>query len=81
MNELDKQKIEEYNSYPVSYCRHCLSLKIMTLEDTKGYCDNCGSTDIEETVIELWENLYKEKYNKKFLENGREYTKSRGYGA
>ncbi|MEE1518072.1 MAG: hypothetical protein UF228_10805 [Lachnospiraceae bacterium] len=53
----------------------------MTLEDTKGYCDDCGSTDIEETVIELWENLYKEKYNKKFLENGREYTKSRGYGA
>lgn len=70
MNRLNehREKIEEYNSYPVSYCKHCLSLKIMTLEGTRGYCDKCGCTDIEETNIEIWENIYREKYNRNFLD-------------
>lgn len=69
MNKLEQEeKIKEYNSFPVSYCQHCLSLRIMNLENTEGYCDNCGSTDIEEAVIEYWENLYLQKYNKKYLD-------------
>jgi hypothetical protein len=32
------------------------------------FCDNCGSTDLAETDIFTWEDMYKEKYNNDFLE-------------
>lgn len=73
MNNLNKEKIEEYNSLPVFYCKHCLSLKIRDvpyMEDS-DYCDDCSSTDIGQCNIEEWEELYKNKYGFKYLSNGR----------
>jgi len=59
---------EEYNNIPVSYCPHCLSLRIVEVEDTDLLCcDECGNTDILETNIEEWKKLYKEKYGVEFL--------------
>ena len=65
-------KIEEYNSIPVEYCKNCLSLKILSVnsddEDIDlAYCDECGSSNIETTDIETWNNLYKQRYNKPYL--------------
>lgn len=51
-----------YNNEPVVYCKHCLSLKIMILDDNIDYCDDCGCTDTETTDITSWENMYKAKY-------------------
>lgn len=61
----------EYNKEPVYYCKHCLSLKVMSvagLSDAE-YCDECGSTNIESTSIEEWETLYKEKHGMRYLDN------------
>lgn len=59
---------EEYNKEPIVFCPHCLSLRIVEIEDTDYlYCEECGNTDISQTSIEEWEKLYKEKYGKKFL--------------
>ena len=33
------------------------------------YCDECGSTNIEQCSIQEWEKLYKERYGHNFLEN------------
>lgn len=59
----------DYNNEPVYYCKSCLSLKIKTV--TAGldldYCDECSSTDIGQTDIETWRNLYKERYGFDFL--------------
>lgn len=32
------------------------------------YCDDCGSTHIEECSIEEWEKLYEKKYGAKYLD-------------
>lgn len=65
--EKDNQKID-YNSIPVLYCSHCLSLKIMDIPDMEGtdYCDVCGSTDVQECQIEEWRELYKQKYGQEY---------------
>lgn len=62
---------EEYNKIPVHYCFNCLSLKIKNVPglDDAAYCDDCGSTDIRETSIEEWDNLYKSKYGMSYLNN------------
>lgn len=59
-----------YNDEPVFYCKHCLSLKVRHIASMKDseYCDECGSTDIQQASIEDWENLYKSKYGHKLLE-------------
>lgn len=59
---------EEYNDIPVEYCKDCLSLKIKDMSDIP-YCDECGSTDIEETHIKDWEEKYKNKYGNTYLNN------------
>ena len=53
----------EYNNEPVFYCEHCLSLRIKSVPGMEelDYCDKCGSTDIKQTDIETWKQLYKEK--------------------
>lgn len=66
---------EEYNNIPVFFCKKCLSLRIMTIEGETDFCDNCGSTDIDEIHIEQWETKYKSKYNKPFIKN---YGKKNG---
>lgn len=60
----------DYNKVPVFYCKKCLSLKIRnipSMEDS-DYCDECGSTDIAESSIEDWEELYKSKHGHKYLD-------------
>ena len=61
---------KDYNTEPVHYCKHCLSLKVRYIPkmDDSDYCDDCGSTDIGECSIEEWENLYKSRYGHKYLE-------------
>lgn len=63
---------EEYNEEPVHYCKQCLSLKVMRVAgmDDAVYCDECGSTDIEEASIEEWEALFEERHGFKHLDNG-----------
>lgn len=60
----------DYDSIPVYYCKQCLSLKIKGVPSIPGmdYCDECNSTNIEQTSIEEWEKLYQQRYGYKFLE-------------
>ena len=62
---------EEYNNIPVHCCMECLSLKIMRVAgiDEACYCDECGCTDIGESSISEWENLYKKNHGFTFLNN------------
>lgn len=60
---------EEYNEIPVVYCRNCLSLKIMILDEDTDYCDDCGCTETASTDIESWEKLYEKRYGKPFNDN------------
>ena len=62
-------QICEYDQEPVYYCPRCLSLKIKADIADYCYCDNCGSTRIEQTSIFEWERIYKDRYGFKFLEN------------
>ena len=67
---------EIYNSIPVYYCQHCLSLKIKTVEGIarSEYCCDCGSTSIASTRIENWEQMFYDRYGYKYLEgNGRKH--------
>lgn len=57
---------EEYNSIPVYYCPHCLSLLIKQLDSYVDYCGNCGCTDIETTDIFTWRDMYKKRFGKDF---------------
>jgi len=61
----------DYNNVPVTYCKTCLKLHIKETkvhEQTVTYCIDCGNTDLDETHISEWEDLYKDKYGKKFLD-------------
>lgn len=62
---------EDFNSEPVYYCKHCLSLKIKTvsLDLDISFCDDCGGTDIDTAYIGEWEKLYKERYGFNYLNN------------
>lgn len=62
----ESQLNSPYNVDDVFYCKHCLSLKIRSAEE-QDYCDKCGSTDIAQTSIFEWENIYKEKYNENLI--------------
>lgn len=65
---------EEYNKVPVHYCEDCLSLAILSWENT-DYCDKCGSTRIGETDIHTWEKLkHNRSRNFNLRNNGREKT-------
>lgn len=61
----------DYNSIPVYYCTQCLSLRIMETPGMKNmdFCDECNSTNIEQTDIFTWEQLYEQRYKRKFLDN------------
>lgn len=60
-----------YNDEPVFYCKNCLSLKVKTVASglNLDYCDDCGSTDIVETHIDTWQNMYRERYGFDYLTN------------
>lgn len=61
---------EEFNEIPVYYCRKCLSLKIRDVEhiEDSEYCDECGSTDIEQANIEDWDAMYVARYGHHFTD-------------
>lgn len=62
----------EYNEEPVMYCKDCLSLKIRDFGYAGSeYCDECGSSSIDETDIYTWDELYKQRYNKQFVTRGK----------
>lgn len=64
---------EEYDEEPVYYCKDCLSLKVKTVFQGLGldYCDHCGSTNIDQTHINKWEDLYKNTYGFDHLHNNK----------
>ena len=65
----EKSPKKEYNNIPVHYCKEGLSLKVMRgvgMEEA-CYCDNCGCTDIKQTSIEEWEQLYRKKHGFTYL--------------
>lgn len=65
----DKQKKAEYNSEPIYFCKHCLSLKVMNesrLPDLE-YCGECGSTNVDITDIDTWQKMYEKKYGFNYL--------------
>tara|TARA_R110002051_G_C8516883_1_gene467280 strand:- start:195 stop:530 length:336 start_codon:yes stop_codon:yes gene_type:complete len=60
------------NNEPITYCKTCLSIHIKTVEfkDTEqevDYCISCSNTDLGETHISEWEDMYEERYGEKFL--------------
>lgn len=65
-----EDQVSDYNNIPVLYCKHCLSIRVrdIPMMENSDFCDKCGSTDIEETSIENWEELYKRRYGHKYLE-------------
>ena len=73
-NQLDLTKVREwledkkYNEEPVYYCKQCLSLHIMILDENTDYCGLCSNTDIAKAHIDEWDILYKEKYGKSLME-------------
>lgn len=56
-----------YNEEPVCYCARCLSLKIKSDIADYCYCDDCGSTRVEETSIFEWEKMYEQRHGTKYL--------------
>ena len=54
---------EECNKEPVYYCKHCLSLRILTAVG-QDYCDYCGSDDIGTTSIEEWQEMCIKRFGK-----------------
>lgn len=65
-NTKEKLHKEDYDAEPVVYCKNCLSLKIINLDDDTCYCDKCGCTNVESTDIRSWERMYGRKYGKSF---------------
>lgn len=77
MGRLRNLDLEVYNAIPVFYCKQCLSLRIKGLpgNDSIDFCDECNSTDVESTDIFTWEQMYEQRYGKKYLnldKNGRD---------
>lgn len=58
----------DYDNMPVSYCKRCLSLKILNIKPDGCYCEQCGNTDIGETSIQQWQEMYKATYGESFLD-------------
>lgn len=61
-----ENRVEDYDNIPVTYCKRCLSLRIITLNDDMDYCDECGNTDMGTTDIHSWRKMYKETYGKDY---------------
>lgn len=68
---MDNLKEEvNYNDEPVFYCERCMSLRIRFVNGLSNseYCDNCGSTEINQSNIEDWRQQFKDKYGYDHLE-------------
>lgn len=66
---MDNTTKTNYNDEPVFYCKSCLALRIKTVVvgSNLDFCDECGSTDIAQTHIEEWQELYKKRYGFDYL--------------
>lgn len=69
-NLSQEEKKKMYNDEPIYYCKSCLSLRVKTVRVNSNldYCDECGSTDIEQAHIEEWQRLHKERYGIDYLD-------------
>lgn len=72
-----QEKLQEYDEEPIKYCTRCYSLKIGYEDaiDTE-YCMECGCSDIAETSIYNWENMYENRYGHKFIKRDKDPKKS-----
>lgn len=68
MNTTDRK--DDYNDEEVFFCKCCLSLRVISI-DNIDYCDNCSSTNIGNTKIEHWNELYVAKYGTPFINKKR----------
>lgn len=59
----------KYNKEPIHYCKGCGSLHIIA--DKNDYCFDCSSSNIGKTTIEVWEEWYKQTYNKDYVSSGK----------
>lgn len=59
---------DSYNDEPVHYCKNCLSLNTKILNNSSlVVCGECGNTDIEETHINEWTEMFNKEYGRYFL--------------
>lgn len=65
------------NEDHVLYCARCYSLKVIH-EDSidSDCCGECGCTSIEESSFEDWEELYRKRYGKKFIDKKGDWRSS-----
>lgn len=64
---MDKTRYnKEYDDVPVHFCNKCGSLAIMT-DDYGSFCSDCSCSDVKTTDIETWENYYKERYGRYYI--------------
>lgn len=72
-----KEYTGDYDNEPVYYCSNCYSLKIKREECTGiDYCAECGCSDILETPISIWEQLYESRYGKRYTAKNENPRKS-----
>lgn len=71
------EKIVLQDSEPVAYCSRCYSLAIK-YEEAIGSdcCQECGCSDISETAIEKWEEMYERRYGHKYITSSRNIRNS-----
>ena len=66
MSMLREEQLQNpYNDTPVYYCKNCLSLSIQIIgnpEDDDSLCTHCNRTDIDQTHISVWREMWKIKY-------------------
>jgi len=73
----EQEKLKDYDSEPIAFCAKCYSLKIKH-EDSLDidYCGECGCSEIKEAPVHVWENLYEQKYGKKYVVKGNDPKKN-----
>ena len=74
---MGKARKGNYDSEPVKYCSKCYSLKIRYEEAIDSECcAECGSSDISEDSVYVWEKKYEQRYGHKFAVKNEDPTKS-----
>lgn len=76
MKRTMEEETIDYNSIPVYFCEHCMSLAVID-GGFIDYCDVCGSTDIGKASLEEYDALHEQRFGTKVFykdqKNGREY--------
>lgn len=63
---MEDNKEIDYNSEPVFYCEHCLSLLVMC-DAPIDYCANCSSTEIASCTMEEYDEMYLKRFGTKYF--------------